>query len=397
MKILLKLFFMWPLYFLSGFMKKDKKIWCFGSYRNKFNDNSKYAYIKCSRLYDDLKCYWVTDDEGLILKLEKMGLRAVKRRSLKGLYITSRASVCFISSYVTDIFFWTTRKSLLVNLWHGMPLKKIEYDIDSGPLFKKYHAKGMFDKIKYRILEPECFRKPDFMFAPSEFWASILSKAFSVDQKKFIYSGAPRTDIFFDDFISFEDLVYENKKFKKELEFSRQKKILLMPTFRDNGDDYFTVSKIDLNRLSKWLTKNNAVLYVKLHPSDKSSSELKSGFDNIVSVDVSVSDIYPYLKYFDLLITDYSSIYLDFILLNKEVVFFSFDLDKYISQSRSMYFDYESFTPGRKAYCFNELIDVLDGDVRSDRDDFVSQYFFYGSEVLVSSDSIYNKIKECVS
>ncbi|MEX6220430.1 CDP-glycerol glycerophosphotransferase family protein [Providencia hangzhouensis] len=133
---------------MSGFFSRDNKIWLFGSYRNKFNDNTKYSYLKCHHTYKNIKCYWISDDDNIIAELKNKGYHAVKRRSIKGMIIMLKAGVYFVSSYTTDICFWTSRNVFYVNLWHGLPLKKIEYDIQSGPLFNKYNNENLFNKIK---------------------------------------------------------------------------------------------------------------------------------------------------------------------------------------------------------------------------------------------------------
>ncbi len=61
----------------------------------------------------------------------------------------------------------------------------------------------------------------------------------------------------------------------------------------------------------------------------------------------------------DLLITDYSSIYFDYLLLDKEIVFYPFDYEKYINTDREFYFDYDALTPGETVYKFKHLIQVL--------------------------------------
>lgn len=49
-----------------------------------------------------------------------------------------------------------------------------------------------------------------------------------------------------------------------------------------------------------------------------------------------------------MLVTDYSSIYFDYLLLDKPIIFFNYDLEEYLNNSRDMYFNYDEFTPGRK-------------------------------------------------
>ena len=67
------------------------------------------------------------------------------------------------------------------------------------------------------------------------------------------------------------------------------------------------------------------------------------------------ADPYVFLKMADVLITDYSSIYFDYLLLDRPIIFFAYDLEEYLSDSREMYFDYDEFTPGEKVNDYQEL------------------------------------------
>jgi CDP-glycerol glycerophosphotransferase len=70
-------------------------------------------------------------------------------------------------------------------------------------------------------------------------------------------------------------------------------------------------------------------------------------------------DICFILKYTDILITDYSSIYFDFLLHNKPIIFYPYDLEYYKSKDRGLIFDYDKFTPGPKAYNLNQLKKII--------------------------------------
>lgn len=61
---------------------------------------------------------------------------------------------------------------------------------------------------------------------------------------------------------------------------------------------------------------------------------------------MATGDIYPALNLFDALITDYSSIYFDFLLLDRPIIFFPYDMENYICNDRSLLFDYKTMAPG---------------------------------------------------
>ncbi len=92
----------------------------------------------------------------------------------------------------------------------------------------------------------------------------------------------------------------------------------------------------------------------------QSKIEIISPFQekNVVFINP-LSDPYPFLTLADVLITDYSSVYFDFLLLNKPIIFYPYDYDEYVKYCRRFYFDYFSFTPGEKAYTIKDLLLAL--------------------------------------
>ena len=79
-------------------------------------------------------------------------------------------------------------------------------------------------------------------------------------------------------------------------------------------------------------------------------------------------DVYPLLPFTDMLITDYSSIYYDYILMDdKGVLLFPFDIEEYKKSSNRLAFDYDEYTPGPRVYTFEDMIEYLmKGDYRYD-------------------------------
>ena len=131
-----------------------------------------------------------------------------------------------------------------------------------------------------------------------------------------------------------------------------------MPTFRDVGGDFFESAGFDFDLLNIAMADLNGVFYIKVHPNAGLDGFCLDHYDNIKVVPAS-ADPYPLMPYVDVLITDYSSIYIDFLLLNKPIVFFAFDLQHYLASCRDMYFEYEEVTPGKRATCFKQLLTSL--------------------------------------
>ena len=130
-----------------------------------------------------------------------------------------------------------------------------------------------------------------------------------------------------------------------------------MPTWRDTGIDFFESGGFDLNILNDNLVIKNEVFFVKLHSYTNSNViERFSGFSNIKIINANVTDVYPFLLHSDCLITDYSSIYFDYLLLEKPIILFPFDITDYESKSRELVFAYDEIMIGDRVNTFSELL-----------------------------------------
>jgi CDP-glycerol glycerophosphotransferase (TagB/SpsB family) len=386
-KYLITLVVLWPLFFLLKLFPRSNNIWCFSSYRDSFVDNSKYLFHYVSNYHPEIRCYWVTDDQKLIQDLTAKGYKVCRRKSLKGALIIMRAKCVFYSSYVSEINFWLTSGAKLINLWHGLPLKKIEFDIDSGVLAKKYSTRFNVVKLQKQLFYPSAYRRADLMFAPTSEMESIFKSAFRLSSDAFVRCGSPRTDQFFDEH-SFKGLIQS-----EEITANNNNIYIYMPTFRDTGGEFFSKENFDFAALNETMTAINGEFWIKAHPAAGVENIDLSLYDQIKLLPSNI-DMYPVLKNSYALITDYSSIYIDYLLLEKPIYFYCFDLEDYKKNCRSMYFDYDETTPGVKCNNFSELLISL----KNHTDDFLKERnkvrkIFWEDEYIPSCKVIVNKIE----
>jgi CDP-glycerol glycerophosphotransferase (TagB/SpsB family) len=390
--------FLWPLYWLSGFFPRDPNIWAFGCQKNGFNDNPKYFYLYINENHKDIRAIWLSHDKNIIKQLRNRGFAAFNKTSLKGIYFILRSKYYFFNSSPNDINYFLSRKAVLFNLWHGIPLKKIEFDIKKGPLAKKYNKNRTISRIIYKIFSPDIYLKPDYVLSTSDLSSNLFSSAFRINKKQCIECGYPRNDIFKYPFEKIENFIrqYEDEKLYEIIQgFKNFNRIFIyMPTWRDNELNIIEKSGINLERLNDILKQKNYYFLLKLHISTNIRIDNARQFSNIFLIDNTI-DIYPLLPYVHTLITDYSSIFFDFLLLNKEIIFFPFDYDNYINENRELYFKYEEITPGIKAYTFSQLLEIInrieDIDYSSKRYELKKK--LWQTSTLESSECIYNKIK----
>ena len=177
--------------------------------------------------------------------------------------------------------------------------------------------------------------------------------------KKFIQSGYPRNDYLLADDsqsarVDGDDLTLQSIQ---TLKAEGKRIVVYAPTFRDSGGTPFSDAALNLLELKRFAELNNIVIVAKLHPYVNEAVPTYL-WPNVLVYNPD-KDSAPLLKLADLLVTDYSSIYFDYLLLDRPLVFFAYDHKKYFAQDRGLLFDYDEYTPGMKCYSQGELFDAL--------------------------------------
>lgn len=349
------------LYAFSGLIPRSHKKWIFGSYANAFNDNAKYLFIHLVENEYKIKAIWITSDKEVIDFIRQRGGNAYHRLSFFGVWHCLTSKYWFYNSYLTDINYSLSKGVIAINLWHGVPLKKIEHDIENGPLKNIFSDASFFIKnISHRQLH----RTPDYVLSPSEYVSEYSFKsAFKVKGNQCLNFGYPRNEAL----LQFEDNYSLNNKWAPEFysflikDFEKYNSVgIYMPTWRDSNP-YF-LREIDFSEIENRLKKENSLILLKLHvatPSDILDEFEK--FENIKVLDSKI-DIYGVLPFTSYLVTDYSSIMFDYLCLNKKIFLYCFDLKRYKNDSRGFYINYDDIDFGVKVDNFIEIFECLNND-----------------------------------
>ena len=206
------------------------------------------------------------------------------------------------------------------------------------------------------------------VLSTSELMAQRFSSAFRMDVKNIPITGYPRNDALFES--------DDTTSLKKYLKIGPSKKLYLFaPTHRAQGRKseikLFFNDEVLLRNIDANLDKSKAVLLVKLHPChDRDVMELrKKEYKNIIFWENSnvEYDINLMLKDTDILLTDYSSVAFDYLLLNRPIIFTPFDLEEYLQTDTKFYDSYEDVTPGSKARDWPEALKLIDEVIQNDR------------------------------
>lgn len=374
-----------PIYWLSFLFPRDSRIWLFGStFGRRFADNPRYLYLYVSQHSDrsseqvrnsvseweaaghtyvedegckDIRPIWISHDKGIVDFLNQNGYEAYYYHSLKGIWYCLRGKMYFFDNYSKDISFWLSGGAVKVNLWHGVGNKCINYDNKHD---KVRHPKNAWEKFKYfpRRLSDE---KPShYILATSPMMSEIFARAFQVPKDHVIEAGYPRNDILFEEAgVKNLYLPTEQKLMDYMEQWKSEGKTILgyLPTFRPSEKKFFEV--FDLEAFNRYLQENQMQLVCKLHPKSACKEEFeKMNYSNIYNVPADV-DVNGFLGKIDLLIADYSSVYSDYMLLDRPVVAFHYDYKEYASDTRDAYFDWDEYMPELRAYGQRELEDAI--------------------------------------
>lgn len=305
---------------------------------------------------DIYHCVWIGDKEN-VTHVKSLGYDAYYTWSLKGLLYSLLGGVYVYNSYPGNVNLYTMGRAKLVNLWHGVALKCIDRQIQNGPTAKYYQSKGLVNEIRYLN-----FRKhADVVLSTSPLMTVNFSEAFDVPPSKIVEGIYPRCYLFnmqTDERLSFIRK-YEGPSTMKLIDYivNFNCVYVYMPTWRDTGDDFIRQYGFDFGKVNEIMMGQNSLFILKMHPDSK--LRFDDEYSNIVILDKDM-DIYPILPFTHCLITDFSSIYFDYILMeDKKVILFLPDYDDYIKKNRALKYNYDEVMKGIVARDFRELITIL--------------------------------------
>jgi len=346
--------FLIPLYLFSMIVPRNKKLWVFGAWFGKrYSDSSRYVFEYVTSNEKDIRAIWLTKEQRVINELTVKGLEVYHINSIKGYWYTCRAAVAIFCVNISEVNRLGASRIFKYQLWHGIPLKKIVYD-DQYEYEKiiSTRFKGL-KRLKGGILPfLEVYGKWDAVSSTSPYVSRIFSSAFDLDLNNVYLTGSPRADVILHEDPVKPAFIRDRGKFKH---------IGYFPTHRQDTrllQEFLRWEKLE--NLSKFLQRQNSILYIKLHYYNLTSLGEIRELSNIVFLkEEDAPDINYILPWIDILITDYSSVFYDYLLLDRPMIFAPFDLAKYVSGERELYGDYNELTPGEKCYSWEEVVQVL--------------------------------------
>jgi CDP-ribitol ribitolphosphotransferase len=278
-----------------------------------------------------------------------------------------------IFKYLSQLIYLSKGKVLVTT--HGpvsLP-NRIELNSWHSPLFKS--VINMENPTNSTKLKTN-WRKVNIILSYSQLYTSLMVACTSSNPFMHAITGIPRNDYLFDS----KGISNLEKITKKKLK--NKKIILFTPTFRvgyskkqgsKNFNNIFGFTNFDNKSFNNFLIKNNIFFIFKLHPNEE---PYLSNYKNLIDSENSFQlnndlltqyniDFYEIINATDILVTDYSGIFIDFLLLNRPIIFTPVDLNDYAKTRNFLFTPYEHWTPGKKVLSqiqlMNEIRNILNG------------------------------------
>jgi CDP-glycerol glycerophosphotransferase (TagB/SpsB family) len=337
-----------------------------GMGRGKFIDNAKYFFLQGgSLLQPGVRVVFLTERPEVQALLRNAGREALRYPSRRAAWWLLRCAVVVVDS--GDWLFGMRRFLLLgaktVQLWHGANLKRIGLDkmrheasdrawLSSRPLMALRMLNG--------TLNGKLVHYSAVVSSSSFYEREVFRNAIPGCHQ--LVTGYPRNT-----FGQFDDPVLRDSVWLNVDGIVRgasaywraqdRRIVLVAPTFRDSRATSLGIDASVSAMLDAWCERQGAEMVFKFHPFERSTATISGRHLHLCDP---ISDIYPLLPLTHALVTDYSSIYMDYLLLDKPVLFLVPDLDEYIRRDRQFQFDFREMTPGPKVETWQQLLIALE-------------------------------------
>lgn len=270
------------------------------------------------------------------------GSKNICHNNFKDWHIFFSAKTCITSHSISDLGKFQrilTNNRTFIELWHGIPLKSM------GQLM--HNTKESTRRIERRKL-----KRVKLWSVTSQLFKQLYRAMYPLDENVFQVLGSPRNDQYQDQVVDFTKIFPDLPQYNKV--------ILYAPTWREKESQstFFSFSKNEIERIKKYIEENKIIIFLRGHINEFDKLHFTSPYIKHLGNDI-IFDIDTVLSGFDAIITDYSSIYFDFLFFNRPIAFLPYDLEEY-TNNRGLLFEYDSITPGDKISNASEMMNFFD-------------------------------------
>lgn len=285
-------------------------------------------------------------------ELSRHGVRLFESFSLSYLRYLLRSSLVFVSHSIRDSYISSPCSGrVVVNYWHGATYKKIE------------NRMGNLDVSKEKLIEKNAMIY-DYLVASCKGDQELMSQSFGVTKDRVLPLGLPRYDLLKDN-IGLLKFSQKTHDFFNNLKSENEQVIMYAPTFRESVESPLASMPASfLDELNLYLAGINCHLVIRPHYYDK--TELSQEYSQIsMLLHWDHPETNMILSMVDLLIVDYSSIWIDYLLTDRPIIFLQLDYDHYSGHERGLNYE-RDFLPGELVSTYDGLQKAIDLSIEKD-------------------------------
>jgi len=311
---------------------------------------------------------WLVSSDRERADAAALGIPSVSKNSLRGWWETARAGVLIVTHGLGDVNRYAISDGFVVQLWHGIPLKRIGLDSPATTQVPNVPGAGLLGRI-VGLLYRRWAQRIRVLPAASDRSRGRLESAFALGEGRVVVTGEPRVDV-----LSAGTAEQRRRAASALLADvtgtlpKGARTLLYAPTWRDGTEDPAAPTTAEWKRIVALLEAQNTVLFIRTHPMSAGEYQppLPNGRVRRLGADV-VSDVTPALPGIDVLITDYSSMAYDVGLLGMPVLYLAPDAEEY-ARTRGFYGRYEDVAGADIAQNWTGLLDQLEGVLSDERE-----------------------------
>lgn len=296
-----------------------------------FGDAPRYLYERLAERENRPDILWANNTT---LRLTAPRTRKIRRHSPTYYWRLGRAGYWINNqNFPPDLV--KPARTRFLQTWHGTPLKRMQHDVEK--------MAGRDEDYQERAARLTSYW--DVLLSGSAYATACFRSAFRFTGE-ILEQGYPRNDVF-----SWPDAAARTRAARERLGLvdHHRKIVLYAPTFRDDNRpdaNWRHELHLDVPRLADALGDDH-VLLVRFHPLVRESmGPLIAAHPGFVIDASTYDDIQELMLISDVLITDYSSVFFDYSVLQRPILFFTYDLDHYRDDLRGFYLDLETSAPG---------------------------------------------------
>lgn len=341
--------------------KNKKKIFIYNSTPSYQNNYAIYNYLIENNYNKDYKIVYYMPEANKYIKQSE---NIILGHSLKGAlyhFLTSK----FVFFDTGNMRIKPSKKQNVMNLWHGVPFKRI----------------GFMSKTADKDMPKDLMNTFSKIILPNSGMRDVYKQSFLLSDNQYLCTGQPRNDLLKKNIEPFEQLGISKNKYSKVIMWMTTYRISKDERLRHTSNEEWSKTGLPLlidqevvEELSKELKKNNILLIIKQHTTGKMPEEPIVETDNIKIIEeeeylIKGLQLYDILGKCDGLVTDYSSVFIDYLILNRPIGFVVNDIKDYEENNGFNFDEPLNYMPGEKLLSLSDIFQFFE-NIKLENDDY---------------------------